>query len=46
MSVYLAAVQLRLSGFEVRRFCEMLPRAARHTVRPVRGKDGFLRREA
>ena len=46
MSVYLAAVQLRMSGFEVRTFCERSPRAARHTVRPVRGKDGFLRHEA
>jgi len=42
MSVYLAAVQLRMSGFEVSRFCERLPRAARQTVQPVRGKDGFF----
>ena len=34
MSVYHATVQLHMSGFEIRRFCERLSRAARHTVRP------------
>jgi hypothetical protein len=36
-----AAVQLRMSGFKVLRFCDPLARADGYTVRPVHGKDGL-----